>query len=98
MKPETTMNRFDLLDAAKVAVRDRGEEYGSPWENHERIAVMWTAIMGVQFEPEQVALCLAALKIARLSHNRDHQDSWKDLAGYAAVGSECLHERENAND
>jgi hypothetical protein len=54
--------------------------------------------MGIEFEPEQVALCLAAMKIARLSANRDHQDSWKDLAGYAATGSECLHEREKAND
>lgn len=92
------MDRFELLDAAKVAVQERGDEYGSPWENHERIAVMWTAIMGIEFEPEQVALCLAAMKIARLSANRDHQDSWKDLAGYAATGSECLHERKKAAD
>jgi hypothetical protein len=93
-----TMNRFDLLDAAKQAVHDRGVEYGTPYDNHERIAVMWTAIMGVEFEPEQVALCLAAMKIARLSANRDHQDSWKDLAGYAATGSECLHERKFTDD
>ena len=92
------MDRFDLLDAAKEAVEERGNEYGAPWDNHERIAVMWTAIMGVEFEPEQVALCLAAMKIARLAANRDHQDSWKDLAGYAATGSECLHEREKAAD
>ena len=91
------MNRFDLLGAAMDAVKDRGEEYGPPWQNHERIAVMWTAIMGIEFEPEQVALCLAAMKIARLSENRDHQDSWTDLAGYAATGSECLHERQKTN-
>jgi len=91
------MDRLELLDAAKIAVQERGDEYGGPWQNHERIAVMWTAIMGVEFSPEQVALCLAAMKIARLAHNSDHQDSWKDLAGYAATGSECLHERQKAN-
>lgn len=98
MKPTRTMDRFDLLDAAKETVSGRADEYGTPWQNHERIAVMWTAILGVEVEPEQVALCMAALKIARLAANRDHQDSWVDLAGYAATGSECLHERENADD
>ena len=92
------MDRFDLLDAAKEAVADRADEYGTPWQNHERIAVMWTAILGIEVEPEQVALCLAAMKIARLSTNLDHQDSWVDLAGYAATGSECLHEREKTAD
>lgn len=91
------MDRLELLEAAMIAVQQRGDEYGSPWQNHERIAVMWTAIIGVEFTPEQVALCLAAMKIARLAHNSDHQDSWKDLAGYAATGSECLHERQKAN-
>ena len=92
------MDRFDLLDAAKEVVGDRADEYGTPWQNHERIAVMWTAILGIEVEPEQVALCLAAMKIARLSTNLDHQDSWVDLAGYAATGSECLHEREKTAD
>ena len=92
------MDRFDLLDAAKEAVEERGNEYGTPWQNHERIAVMWTAILGIEVEPEQVALCLAAMKIARLATNLDHQDSWVDLAGYAATGSECLHEREKTAD
>ena len=91
------MDRLELLEAAMFAVQQRGDEYGSPWRSHERIAVMWTAIMGVEFTPEQVALCLAAMKIARLSENADHQDSWVDLAGYAATGSECLHERQEAN-
>jgi len=92
------MDRFGLLDAAKAAVQGRGEEYGSVLENHRRIAFMWTAIFGRIVEPEQVALCLAAMKIARLSTNLDHQDSWVDLAGYAATGSECLHEREKTAD
>ena len=91
------MDRLALLEAAMIAVQQRRDEYGSPRRRHGRSAVMWTAIMGVEFTPEQVALCLAAMKIARLSENADHQDSWVDLAGYAATGSECLHERQKTN-
>ena len=91
------MNRYELLDAAKDTVADRGEDYGSIWENHERIAVIWTALIGIQIEPEQVAMMMAGVKLARLASSPDHQDSWVDLAGYAATGSECLHVRQ-AND
>ncbi len=91
------MNRFELLDAAVETVSDRGDDYGGVWENHERIAVIWTALIGIQIEPEQVAMMMAGLKLARLASSPDHQDSWVDLAGYAATGSECLHVRQ-AND
>lgn len=91
------MNRIELLNAAIAATEERGAEYGPPLENHQRIGQMWAAILGMPVSPEQVALCLAAMKIARLAHNSDHQDSWKDLAGYAATGSECVDERQKAN-
>ena len=93
------MNRYELLDAAKATVADRGEDYGSIWENHERIAVIWTALIGIQIEPEHVAMMMAGVKLARLAATPGHQDSWVDLAGYAATGSECLDVRQkNAND
>ena len=44
---------------------------------------------GHDVDPEQVALCMAGIKIARLIQTPTHADSWLDLAGYAAVGSEC---------
>jgi hypothetical protein len=50
------MNRNELLDAAKETVADRGEQYGSIWDNHERIAVIWTALVGIEFQPEHVAM------------------------------------------
>lgn len=91
------MDKFELLDAAVEAISDRGADYGGVWENHERIAVIWTALIGIQIEPEQVAMMMAGVKLARLASSPDHQDSWVDLAGYAATGSECLHVRQ-AND
>ena len=93
------MNRYELLDAAKETVADRGEDYGSIWDNHERIAIIWTALIGIQIEPEHVAMMMAGVKLARLAATPDHQDSWVDLAGDAATGSECLDVRQNnAND
>jgi len=38
--------------------------------------------------PEFVALCMAAMKLARLSARPNHQDSAIDLAAYAAICAE----------
>lgn len=84
------MNKFDLLSKALEIVENRGEDYGDVLDNHNRIAAIWSVILGVTVKSEQVALCMAGMKIARLCNTPDHQDSWIDLAGYAAVGSECL--------
>ena len=67
---------------------------GSPPNgNFRRIAALWEPILGCPVEPHEVALCLAALKIARLVEaDGDHRDSWIDLAGYAACGAEVTTE------
>ena len=83
------MNRFELLTAARDVMTDRGAVYGSVRDNHDRIAAMWTILLGVSISAPQVAMMMAALKLARLAATPDHQDSWVDLAGYAATGSEC---------
>lgn len=63
-------------------------------ENHQRIADIWSVVLQQPVTPEQVALCMAGVKMARLVQSPDHEDSWLDLAGYAAVGAEISHERE----
>lgn len=82
------MDRFDFLDDAKVKVRERGEEYGSVDENFYKIAKIWSAILDRKVTPAQVALCMAGLKIARLTYDHKDEDGWADLAGYAACGGE----------
>ena len=81
------------LAAATQAIKKRGKDYGTIYENHERIAVIWTVIFGHEVTAAQVALCMASVKMARLVQSPDHEDSWVDLAGYAAVGSECSDDR-----
>lgn len=87
------MNRRECLDAADDCVmRDRQAAYDTPERNFERIATIWSVIFGHPIASSQVALALAGVKVARLSGNLAHADSWVDLAGYAACGAEVATE------
>jgi len=89
------MNKNQLLDACKVALNSRGQHYGKVLENHNRIAKIWSLIIGSEITEEQVALMMVGLKVARLIETPDHQDSILDIAGYAAVMSECIEEKKS---
>ena len=82
------MNRAELLQNVTVALSDRGSAYGDASENFQRIADMWGIILRENVTVKEVALCMAAVKMARLVETPDHADSWVDLAGYAALGVE----------
>lgn len=83
------MNRGEILkEAERLTHGDRNKNYGDPKVNHQRIADLWSTYMGVKFEPTQVAICLALVKIARLIETPDHADSFVDLAAYAAIAGE----------
>lgn len=81
--------RLEILGkAAHIVTRDRNVQYGPPENTFQRIANLWTAYLGdYEFLPTDVAAMLALLKIARLASNPVHEDSWVDLAGYAACGA-----------
>ena len=89
---------MNILDEAKAATADRGKNYGDVYTNHERIATMWTVILGTEVRAEQVAMMMAALKIARLIETPNHMDSWIDLAGYAWTGARCVEEEHAIDD
>ena len=84
------MNKEEVLArAGKLIGGNRGEIYGPNLVNHERIAAGWRVILDKQdITPGQVATCMAWLKIARLVETPAHEDSWVDLAGYAAIAGE----------
>lgn len=82
--------RRDVLRMAEhIVTKDRNIQYGDPEDEFANISLMWTAIFGVTVRPDQVALAMACLKIARANHNPTYPDSWIDLAGYAACGAEA---------
>ena len=83
------MKREDILDKAQELVSvTRDEIYGDPLTNHQRIADLWSAILDTDVQPEEVVLCMIAVKMSRLCNTNDHDDSWVDIAGYAALGGE----------
>jgi hypothetical protein len=84
------MKREELLDKAKeYTTKDRASTYSSPEESFRLIADLWTSYRGVAITPKDVAAMMVLLKVARIAKNPDHEDSWVDIAGYAACGVEC---------
>ena len=72
-----------LGEATRLTDRTRKDVYAHPSINFDRIARMWSVILGVDVTPEQHALCMIAVKISRLVESPGHRDSLVDVAGYA---------------
>lgn len=85
------MNRGEILaEADRLTHGDRDKNYGSPLVNHQRIAAIWSVILGQEVTPSQVALCMAGVKIARLVETPNHEDSFVDAAAYIAIAGEIV--------
>ena len=82
-----------LLEAQKLVHGDRNADYGHPLDDFARTARMWSAILGVEVSPEQVGLCMVAVKISRQC-NRPKRDNLVDGAGYFETVSMVLEERD----
>lgn len=92
------MKRGDILkEAEKLMYGERQEDYGTPYENHRRIAVLWSSYLGVEVSPMQVAICMALVKIARLQQNFEYSkdDTFIDLAAYASIAGELAEIKRN---
>jgi len=77
------------LELAIGAVKSRPDSYGSPKTNFQDIARLWNSVQFASvYEPENVALFMILVKVARLMNDPSHEDSWIDIAGYAACGYE----------
>lgn len=88
------MDRGDILRKAhELTHGDRDKNYGTPLVNHQRIAAIWSVILGKEVTPHEVALCMAGVKIARLIESPFHLDSYVDGAAYMAIAGEIVHEQ-----
>ncbi len=80
-------DKLSLLRQAELLVtRDRGDAYGDPVDDFERTAAMWSVLLDCTVNPAQVATCMVALKLSRLTWEDFNPESWRDIAGYAACG------------
>jgi hypothetical protein len=92
------MDRGEVLDEAKrLTYGERNVSYDNPRINHRRIGVILGIVLeryvesakpGDPVPPEITALCMAAMKLARLSAKPNHLDSAIDLAAYSAICAE----------
>jgi hypothetical protein len=92
MAKEQTPRQRMLDDAASIIVGARDAQYGGPEENFTRIAKIWSVIFEKEITPEDVAMAMVGLKVARYAAKSGFQpDTWTDIAGYAACGYEVEH-------
>ena len=83
-----------LKKAEECVLNDRNKQYGSPENVFNDVADLWRVYLrgsgrNVRLTCTDVAMMLALLKVARISANPTHKDSFVDLAGYAACAMEC---------
>ena len=89
--------RKELLTLAEKLVNgDRNVTYGDPVEDFRRTATMWSAYLGTEVEPHDVAALMALLKLSRIKWSPAKQDHWADLAGYAACGWDVVTHTKDA--
>ena len=79
-----------LEEAQNIVGGDRQKDYGSPQVNFQKIATMWSALLGIEITPRKVAIMMVAFKLARLSHSTDHRDSYVDGGGYLFIAADML--------
>lgn len=88
MQPEPLVRDQILETAGQLINGERRQTYGDAQESFDRIASLWSIILGTNVSAADVARCMVAMKLARLSGSDEHRDSWVDIAGYAALGAE----------
>lgn len=83
------IDRSILEEAASLVTGSRAEAYGHPAPDHDAIGLAWSAILthtlkeDMLITGEQVALCLAAMKLVRHAVGGSRRDNLVDLVGYA---------------
>ena len=84
------MNNIDRYVESIESVADilkaRNQNYGTPYANHVATAQLWSVLLGKDIGPEQVVMCMVAVKLSRLIHEPTHDDSWADIIGYGGIG------------
>lgn len=89
-----------LQEAQRLVYGTRQKDYGHPLDDFSKTGKLWSVILGKdEITPEQVALCMVAVKISR-QMNCPKRDNIVDGAGYFGTLALVIEERErrkNAN-
>lgn len=73
-----------LQEADRIVNGDRQVDYSDPVENFKHIAAIASAILKKELVPEDCAVVLMAVKLARETY-KHKRDNLVDLAGYTEI-------------
>ena len=76
-------------EAERMVSGDRREQYGPPVQHFEQVARVWSVLLDVNVDAEDVALCMAALKLIRESYSQG-RDNRVDAIGYLIIADEIV--------
>lgn len=91
------MRPADVLVECVTLIGERGQDYGGVEDNFRRIASIATVVLKKEVTPWDVAMVLAATKLARMAGARDKRDNYLDAINYLAFASEMRDENRNAS-
>ena len=84
-------SRIDILAAAHNAVTTRGERYGEAADNLGLTAALWSDAFGANIDAIDVCNLMMLFKMSR-AISGPTEDTYADIAGYAALAGELLSE------
>ena len=86
--PKDSVKATNILNESITTLQARGRVYADPATNHLRISHLWSTYLERYVSPEQVATCMALLKIARSMESAEYVDNYVDAAAYLAISGE----------
>lgn len=75
------MSKTILEQAAELTSGDRNQAYGDASVEFNKVATVWSALLGTNITGPQVALCMAGLKLVREAY-KHKEDNLVDACGY----------------
>jgi len=83
------MDKTEILETANEYIcNDRQQTHGQAESNFANIGRLWSAYLDHPITPQDVAILMTLLKIARYKHSPSHVDNAIDMCGYAALAGE----------
>jgi hypothetical protein len=68
-------------------IEQRGKDYGTPERNLGRTAALWSAYLGHPVTTEQVAVCMALVKVSRMAASYK-ADNYLDAKAYLEIAEQ----------
>ena len=87
------MNTYEILETSLNLVSgNRNDTHGDKLKNHQNIADLWSAYLGIEITPMQVATLMVLLKVARTKEGSHNIDDYIDACGYAAIAGDLAEQ------